>query len=72
MNRRTARYIVSEPFKYDGRLLQVGEDWEPTGGLWDKKIIAQKKLVKPKDDVVNVNPRRKSRLRDKVMGTESE
>ncbi len=67
--RATARYIVASPFKYGGRLYQEGEDWTPTGGAWDKQIIEQKKLVKQKDDVANVNPRRKSKLRDKV-GTE--
>ena len=30
--------IVLRPFKYDGKLLQAGDEFIPVGGKWDERL----------------------------------
>jgi hypothetical protein len=40
------QYIVKRPFKYNGIVYSIGEEWEPIGSRMDKSIIETEKLVK--------------------------
>ncbi len=39
------RYIARKPFKYDGKWLKAGDEWEPVGGRFDAQIIRNKQVV---------------------------
>ena len=54
-------YIVNREFKYDGKLLQPGEEFIPVGGKWDYK------LTDPENKYVRIE---KDKLKKKAKKTE--
>jgi len=46
-------YIVNKAFKYDGKLLQPGEEFIPNKGRWDHK------LTDPENKYVRIEERKK-------------
>ena len=40
-------FEVIKPFKYAGKSYEVGDEWKPLGGTWDKLIMTQKEYVLP-------------------------
>jgi len=51
MKKITGKYIVVQPFKYDGKSYSRGEEWYPTGGKWDDRIIAQGRVRFVRDPI---------------------
>lgn len=41
----TRHYKVVTRFKYDGVVLQPGDEFKPAGGRWDSNLIANTKLI---------------------------
>jgi hypothetical protein len=35
----TYEYIAVKRFKYGERTIEIGQTWEPEGGVWDDKMI---------------------------------
>ena len=56
-------FIVSKPFKYGGKMLNIGDPWKPGAGKYDRQIIAQGILVKSVAQVKAVPARRKNTLK---------
>ena len=35
----TYEYVAVKRFKYGERTVEIGQTWEPEGGVWDDKMI---------------------------------
>jgi len=38
-------YLVKKPFKYGGEMLEIGDEWTPSGGLHDATLVSSRKYV---------------------------
>lgn len=56
MSGESVSYLVTKPFKYNGKQYKPGESWEPDGGNFDNQMIENQSHIRTVDQ--NVETRR--------------
>ena len=51
-------FEVIKPFKYNGKNYEIGEEWKPEGGAWDRLLIGQKQFVLPVENIEDLRAKK--------------
>ena len=51
-------FEVIKPFKYNGKMFEVGQEWKPEGGTWDKLLMEQKEYVLPVENTKEIRAKK--------------
>jgi len=65
----TVKYLARKKFKYDGKVLSPGDEWQPVGGKWDNSI--KEHFIQVVEQPEPEQPKPKRRTRRKASGTSS-
>ena len=58
----TTKMIVNRPFKYDGKQLEIGDEFIPVGGLWDHVLTdPEKKYIRIEEVKEKPKPKKKKK-----------
>ena len=61
----TTKMIANTPFKYDGKQLEIGDEFIPVGGKWDHILTDPEKKYIRIEEVEEPKPKKKKLVKKK-------